>query len=300
MPLPIELSVNTHGTRLDLFIAQNKPELSRSFIQKLITAGNVLLNGKQVRAGNKLKTGDKISMQIPPLLVSDIEPECIPLNIVFENSDMVVVDKPAGMTTHPAPGSPSHTLVNAVLSHLPRLPENDSPARPGIVHRLDKNTSGLIIVAKTPSAMANLAAQFKSRMVKKTYLALICGKMKVSEGVIDAPIGRDKFNRKRMTIDSLGRNARTAYTVLAQFEKYSFVEVRPETGRTHQIRVHFASIKHPVVGDEVYGSKSDLIGRHFLHASRLNIVMPSTKDKVEFYAPLPNDLQEVLELLRNN
>ncbi|MCL2281198.1 MAG: RluA family pseudouridine synthase [Dehalococcoidia bacterium] len=294
------LTADIAGLRLDVFIAQHLPRLSRSFIQKLITDGYVLLDDKPVRAGLKLKVGNSISVTVPPPAPCDIVAEDIPIHIIYEDDDLLVVNKPHGMTTHPAPGSMSHTLVNAVLAHLPVLPESDSPARPGIVHRLDKDTSGLILIAKTSSALASLSAQFKSRTVKKAYMALVRGKLKLSNGVIDAPIGRDRTRRQRMTIDTIGRPARTSYTVLEQFHGYTLLEARPETGRTHQIRVHLASIGHSVVGDVVYGSKSELVGRQFLHAIRLSFMLPTTKEIVEFTAPLPSDLQIALENLRNS
>lgn len=298
MNQPVLLTVDNAGLRLDVFIAQRLPHLSRSFIQKLIADGYVLLDVKAVRAGVKLKKGDSISVIIPPPIPCDIVAEDIPLHIVYDDSDLLVVNKPHGMTTHPAHGNMVHTLVNAVLSYLPTLPESDSPARPGIVHRLDKDTSGLIIIAKTPSALADLSSQFKSRLVKKTYLALVRGKLKLSSGIIDAPIRRDRVRRQRMAIDAAGRPARTAYTVMEQLSGYTLLEVCPETGRTHQIRVHLASIGHPVVGDIVYGAKSELVGRQFLHALRLSFLLPTSREAVEFTAPLPVDLQAALDYLR--
>ena len=297
MEQAVLLTAGSTGARLDLFIVGHKPELSRSFIQKLIEDGHVLLNGKPARAGLKLKEGDTVSIVIPPPQPSDIAAEDIPISIIYEDDDLLVVDKPAGMTTHPAPGSPAHTLVNAVLAHLPALPESDSPARPGIVHRLDKDTSGLIIIAKTPAALANLSAQFKSRTVKKTYVALLTGRLKPQTGLIDAPVGRDRVHRQRMTVTEHGRSARTEFKVLKQFEGYTLVEARPQTGRTHQIRVHFASLGHPLVGDSVYGAKSELLGRQFLHAQRLSFKLPSSGQPVEFTAPLPPDLQSALDTL---
>jgi len=293
------LTVDSAGLRLDVFIAQRLPEYTRSHIQKLIADGHVLLGNKSARSGVKLKVGDCINLTVPPPTPCNIIPEDIPIQIIYEDVDLLVVNKPSGMTTHPAPGNMAHTLVSAVLSHLPILPESDSPARPGIVHRLDKDTSGLILIAKTPLALANLSAQFKSRSVKKTYLALVCGRLKLSGGVIDAPIGRDRVRRQRMAIDTIGRCARTAYTVLEQFHGYTLLEVRPETGRTHQIRVHLASVGHPVAGDVVYGSRSELVERQFLHAMRLNFMLPSTKETVEFTVPLPSDLQVALDNLRH-
>jgi 23S rRNA pseudouridine1911/1915/1917 synthase len=297
MEKAILLRADSAGARLDLFIVQKLPQLSRSFIQKLVEDGHILLNGKPARAGLKLKEGDSLSITIPPPESSELLAEDIPINILYEDDDLLVVDKPAGMTTHPAPGNPAHTLVNAVLSHLPVLPESDNPARPGIVHRLDKDTSGLILIAKTREALANLSAQFKSRGVKKAYVALLKGKLMPHNGIIDAPIGRDRAHRQKMGVTDSGRPARTAYTVLKYYDGYTLVEARPETGRTHQIRVHFASVGHPVVGDATYGARSELVGRQFLHAQRLSFKLPSTGKPVEFTAPLPPDLQSALNRL---
>jgi 23S rRNA pseudouridine1911/1915/1917 synthase len=298
MEQPLQLTASSPGERLDLFIVRQMPELTRSFIQKLVEDGHITLNSKPSRAGIRLKAGNIISIVIPPPEPCDIEAEDIPLCIIYEDQDLLVVDKPAGMTTHPAPGSPAHTLVNAVLSHLPVLPDSGSPARPGIVHRLDKDTSGLIIIAKTPAALAKLSAQFKSRTVKKAYVTLVRGKLKPESGFIDAPIGRDRSHRQRMSITESGRPARTAYTTIRSYDGYTLAEARPETGRTHQIRVHFASMGHPVAGDATYGSKSELVGRQFLHAARLSFKLPSTGKAVEFASPLPSDLQSALEKLK--
>jgi len=297
MEQPVLLSADSAGARLDLFLVQKLPELSRSFIQKLIEDGHIKLNGKLARAGIRLKEGDTVSVVIPPPEPAALEAENIPLDIIYEDADLLVVNKPAGMTTHPAPGNPAHTLVNAVLSHLPSLPESDNPARPGIVHRLDKDTSGLILIAKTRGALANLSAQFKSREVKKAYVALVKGRVTPKSGVIDAPIGRDRAHRQKMSVTDSGRPARTAYTVLRYFEDYTLVEARPETGRTHQIRVHFASVGRPIVGDATYGAKSELVGRQFLHAQKLSFKLPSTGKLTEFTALLPLDLQAALDRL---
>ncbi len=297
MEKAVQLKADSAGARLDIFIVQKLPELSRSFIQKLIEDGHITLNGKPARSGLKLKAGDEVAIIIPPPEPSELLAEDIPLDIIYEDADLLVVDKPAGMTTHPAPGNPLHTLVNALLSHLPALPESDNPARPGIVHRLDKDTSGLILIAKTRGALASLSAQFKSREVKKAYVALVKGKVTPQSGVIDAPIGRDRVHRQKMSISDLGRPARTAYTVLRYLDGYTLVEARPETGRTHQLRVHFASVGHPIVGDATYGAKSELVGRQFLHAQRLSFKLPSTGKIVEFTAPLPPDLRSALDRL---
>jgi 23S rRNA pseudouridine1911/1915/1917 synthase len=295
---PRLLKVEESGERLDIFVARHLPELTRSAAQRLIDSGHITLNGEPAKAGFRLKEGDEVSVSVPPPPPSDIRAENIPLKIIYEDADLLVVDKPAGMTVHPAPGSPAHTLVNAVLSHLPELPDGGGPGRPGIVHRLDKDTSGLIVIAKTPQAHANLAAQFRSRVVKKTYVALVAGKLIPAVGVIDAPVGRDRSHRQRMAITSTGRSARTAYKVLDCLNGYTLVEAHPETGRTHQIRVHFASVGHPVVGDATYGSRSELVGRQFLHAHKLSFKLPSTGKRVEFTSPLPEDLKQALDRLK--
>jgi 23S rRNA pseudouridine1911/1915/1917 synthase len=298
MVQPVLLTADSAGSRLDLFVVLKIPELSRSFIQKLIEDGHVTVNGKPAKSSLKLKDGDAVSVFIAPPEPTVHQAEDIAIDIIYEDPDLLVVNKPAGMTTHPAPGNPTHTLVNAVLAHLPNLPEGDTAARPGIVHRLDKDTSGLIIIAKTRSALANLSAQFKLREVKKTYTALLKGGLTPKKGIIDAPIGRDRAHRQKMAVCDTGRPARTAYEVSRYYEGYTLVEVRPETGRTHQIRVHFACMGHSIVGDATYGSRSEIIGRQALHAGRLSFKLPSTGKMVEFAAPLPPDMQAAIDRLR--
>lgn len=298
MEQPVLLNADSAGTRLDLFVVRKLPELSRSYIQKLIEDGHITFNGNSAKPGLRLKEGGVVSVVIPPPEPSQLLAEDIPLSIIYEDDDLLVVNKPTGMTTHPAPGNLTHTLVNALLSHLPKLPESDNPARPGIVHRLDKDTSGIILIAKTPYVLANLSAQFKSREVKKTYLALVKGKVTPQVGIIDAPIGRDRAHRQKMAVIDSGRPARTAYTVLMCFSGHTLIEARPETGRTHQIRVHFASIGYPIVGDATYGTKSDLVGRQFLHAQKISFKLPSTGKTQEFTAHLPPDLQSALDTLK--
>jgi 23S rRNA pseudouridine1911/1915/1917 synthase len=223
-------------------------------------------------------------------------PEAIPIKILYEDDDLLVIDKPAGLTVHPAPGHPSHTLVNAVLAHLNEIEDDGESTRPGIVHRLDKDTSGVMLVAKNNVALANLADQFKSRSVKKVYLTLVTGILKPDRGVIEAPIGRDSGDRKKMAVtgESRGRAARTNYRVLRYVGKNSLLEITPETGRTHQIRVHLAAIGYPVFGDITYGKKSVFLHRQFLHAHRLGFSLPSTGRFVEFESPLPEDLEKAL------
>ncbi|MHB8105718.1 MAG: RluA family pseudouridine synthase, partial [Dehalococcoidales bacterium] len=244
------------GLRLDKFVGERCPELSRTHAQQLIQGGFITVNGKTTKAGLKLNIDDKVDIVIPPEPPSHLEPENIPLNIVYEDADLLVVDKPAGLPVHPAPGHPSHTLVNAILNHLPAMAADENSLRPGIVHRLDKDTSGLLLVAKNRLAQANLSQQFKNRVVKKTYITLVNGKLTPEKGTIEAAIGRDPAHRQRMAIVAQGREARTEYRVLKYIGNYSLLEIKPETGRTHQIRVHLAAIGFPVVGDITYGLKS--------------------------------------------
>ena len=283
------------GLRLDKFVGEKCPELSRTHAQQLIHDGFVTVNGKSAKPSLKLNAGDKVDVVIPPETPSQLEPENIPLKIVYEDADLLVVDKPAGLAVHPAPGHPSHTLANAVLSYLPALAKDADSLRPGIVHRLDKDTSGLIIVAKNRLAQANLSQQFKSRVVKKTYITLVQGKLTPEKGIIEAAIGRDPSHRQRMAVTAKGREARTEYQVIKYIGNYSLLEIKPETGRTHQIRVHLAATGFPVVGDTTYGLKSSRFPRQFLHASKITFKLPSTGKEITLESPLPPDLQGVLK-----
>ncbi len=287
--------VDEPGTRLDKYISQKCSELSRTYIQKLISDGHITVNDHTAKAGLKLNIGDRLNLTIPSATPSILLPEAIPLNIIYEDDDLLAIDKPAGLAVHPAPGHPSHTLVNAILSHLPTLPDTDDSLRPGIVHRLDKDTSGVILVAKNRQAQANLIDQFKTHSVIKAYLVLVKGHLTPESGIIEAPIGRDPRNRKRMAVVTKGREARTQYNVVKYVGNYTLLEVKPETGRTHQIRVHFSAIGYPVVGDKVYGVKSPDLSRQFLHACRLGFKLPSTGQYVEFESELPPDLTKALE-----
>lgn len=280
--------------RLDKYVSDQCPELSRTQAQKLIDDGHITVNGHAAKASHKLNTGDRVNIIVPPPAPSPLSPEAIPLNIIYEDDDLLVVDKPAGLTVHPAPGHPSHTLVNAILSHFPNLADISDSLRPGIVHRLDKDTSGVMLVAKNSAAQAKLAEQFETRSVVKAYLALVKGHLTPQNGIIEAPLGRDPRNRKRMAVVTEGREARTEYQVVRYISDYTLLEIRPETGRTHQIRVHLAAIGYPVVGDATYGVKSDYLSRQFLHASRLGFKLPSTDEYVEFKSELPPDLVQAL------
>jgi 23S rRNA pseudouridine1911/1915/1917 synthase len=284
------------GARLDKFAGDRCPELSRTRAANLITGGFITVNGRPAKPSFKLSTGDKIDVSIPPESPGPLSPEDIPLKIVYEDADLLVVDKPPGLAVHPAPGHPSHTLVNAVLGYLPSLADADF-IRPGVVHRLDKDTSGLIIVAKNRPAHENLSDQFKARSVSKAYIVLVKGKLVPESGVIEAAIGRDPRNRQRMAVVSKGREARTDYRVLKYIKEYTLLEIKPRTGRTHQIRVHLAAIGFPVVGDSAYGVTSPYLSRQFLHAGRLGFNLPSTGKYVEFTSPLPPDLEKALKEL---
>ena len=296
-PNNYQFVVTEPGIRLDKFVSENCPGLSRSQAQKLIDDGYVTVNGLMEKASHKAENGEKIEITVPPPAPSVLLPEAIPVKILYEDDDLLVIDKPAGLTVHPAPGHPSHTLVNAVLSHLSNLPDADDTPRPGIVHRLDKDTSGVMLVAKNNIALANLSDQFKSHSVKKVYLTLVKGHLKPERGVIEAPIGRDSGDRKKMAVtgESRGRQARTNYRVIRYVGKNSLLEITPETGRTHQIRVHLAAIGYPVIGDATYGKKSAYLNRQFLHAYRLGFYLPSSGKFVEFESPLPLDLEKALK-----
>jgi 23S rRNA pseudouridine1911/1915/1917 synthase len=293
-------TADVSGARLDKIVAENCPGLSRTHAQELIEAGVVTVNGKTAKSSLKLNTGDKVEVTITPEVPTDLAGENIPLKIIYEDADLLVIDKPAGLAVHPAPGTPSGTLANAVVNYLPSIAKDAADLavgethRPGIVHRLDKDTSGLIIVAKNREAQANLSGQFKNRTVKKTYITLVTGKLAPEQGIIEADIGRDPKHRQRMAVVAEGRESRTAYRVLKYYGNSTLLEIKPETGRTHQIRVHLAAIGYPVVGDITYGSHTQTIARQFLHAGKIGFNLPSTGQWVEFESPLPEDLQKTL------
>jgi 23S rRNA pseudouridine1911/1915/1917 synthase len=288
------LKVEESGLRLDKYVSQACPELSRTQAQKLIEDGNIAVNGKAAKSSLKLQAGDAVDILIPPPTPSTLTPESIPLKVLYEDRDLMVVDKPPGLTVHPAPGHYTHTLVNAILAHLPDIQAGET-SRPGIVHRLDKDTSGLILIAKNPASHMKLADQFKNRSVLKVYLALVKGRLAPELGIIEAKIGRDPRSRQRMAVVTRGREARTQYQVIRYIDNCSLLEIRPKTGRTHQIRVHLAAIGFPVVGDTTYGAKSDYVSRQFLHAFKLGFKLPSTGKYREYESALPPDLAEALK-----
>ena len=300
----VTLEAEGSGERLDVFVVRRCTGLSRSLVQRLIREGRVTVGGRPGRAGQRLERGDRVLVRMPPEEPEPLRPEPIPLAIVYEDADLLVVDKPAGLTVHPAAGVRRGTLAAALLAYRPELAGVGGPERPGIVHRLDRDTSGLLVVAKSEAARAALTRQWKERQVEKGYLALVCGRLEPPQGVIDAPIGRDQRHRQRMAVVEGGREARTAYRVRRYLpagptgqEAYSLVEVTPSTGRTHQIRVHFAALGHPLVGDRVYGRPSSILRRQFLHADRLAFRHPVDGQPLEFESPLPEDLRQALERL---
>jgi 23S rRNA pseudouridine1911/1915/1917 synthase len=303
----VTLTADESAARLDRFVVEALPELTRGAVQQLIDDGAVTVNDKPSKAAYKIRPGDAITVRIPPPPPVEAQAEAIPLDIVYEDADLIVVNKPAGMVVHPAAGHDSGTLVNALLSHCPDLRGvgDSQGVRSGIVHRLDKDTSGLIVVAKTEAAREDLQRQFKSRSVHKVYIALVEGHLTPPQGLIDVPVGRDKQQRKRMAAVSDGRPSRTEFKAIEFFDTgsqhYTLVEVRPQTGRTHQIRVHFAWLKFPLAGDRVYGRRRPKhalpLSRHFLHAQSLTFRLPSDGREVTFTAPLPPDLARVLETL---
>jgi 23S rRNA pseudouridine1911/1915/1917 synthase len=290
--------VDAAGERLDTFLAARCEDLSRSRLQALISDGHVTVDGRKVRPSKVLKAGELVSLIVPEPEPSHMVPTAIPLDVRYEDRHLLVVDKPAGMTVHPAPGHRDDTLANAVLARCLDLEGVGGELRPGIVHRLDKDTSGLLVVAKNDLAHAGLSAQFKDRSVTKGYHALVHGHPKEPKAVVDAPIGRHPKHRKRMGVVDAGRPSRTAYTVTTRYYRFALLDVRLETGRTHQIRVHMASIGHPVAGDTVYGQAHPRLTRHFLHAYLLGFEHPATGERIELRSELHTDLREFLESLR--
>ena len=274
-------------------------DISRAQARRLIDAGLVSeASTVRSKAGERLAGGERLVVRIPAAAPAEPQAEDVSLDIAYEDEHLIVVNKPPGMAVHPGPGHAGRTLVNALLAHCPDLPGIGGVQRPGIVHRLDKDTSGLIVVAKDEKTHQSLARQLSERRMKKTYLALVEGRLRQPEALIDAPIARDPNNRKRMSIRaSNGREAQTAYRVKAELDGYTYVEASPITGRTHQIRVHFASLNHPVVGDVVYGRASKLVDRQFLHAWRLTFRHPGSDQDLSFEAQLPADLRLALDRL---
>jgi 23S rRNA pseudouridine1911/1915/1917 synthase len=310
----IQVTKTDQGRRLDRFLSETDLNLSRSQAKNLIEKKLILLNQKLAKPSARLKSGDTISVTLPQPQPLSLEPEPIPLTILYEDVTMIVVDKPPGMVVHPAYGNPSGTLVNALLYHCKDLSGINGVLRPGIVHRLDKDTSGVMVVAKEDQAYQSLTRQFKNRTVEKKYLAITYGKFHQEEGVIDSPIGRHPSQRKKMsTRTRKGRVAVTRWKVLERLDGFTLLEISPQTGRTLQIRVHFSSMGHPLLGDPLYGRKGrpgtirdpvlkecmKRMNRQALHAHQLAFIHPRTGEKVKFVAPIPQDMKEVLEWLRS-
>lgn len=284
------------GERLDVFAAQTSEE-SRSFIQKLISDGFILVNGKPQKANTRLKAGDSVEISFPPPRVTQLQPEDIPIDIIYEDADIAVINKEKGMVVHPAPGNESGTLVNALMYRLKDLSGIGGELRPGIVHRIDKLTSGLIVIAKSDLAHRSLSEQLKLHTARRCYLALVEGNIKEAAGTINEPIGRHKYDRKRMAVVRDGREAITHWRVLERYGAFTLIALSLETGRTHQIRVHMAYIKHPVAGDIVYGPdkpKLKLDGQA-LHASKLTLKHPLNNEILSFYAPIPQWFRDALK-----
>jgi 23S rRNA pseudouridine1911/1915/1917 synthase len=295
-PEVITVTVSQSGTRmrLDRFLAEQLPQFSRSRLQQLIRNGAVTLNGQTARPSDTTRLGDMIQVVEPPAQQIESGPEAIPLDIIFEDPDLIVINKPAGLVVHPGAGHREHTLVNALLHHCPGLSQIGGKERPGIVHRLDKETSGCLVVAKNDTTHRALSDQFASRSVDKIYLALVSGKLRRMAGSIDEKIGRHPVHRQKMSVNSRrGRVAKTEYRMLSAGDEMSLVECQLHSGRTHQIRVHMHHIGHPVIGDKIYGSKkADKYQRQMLHAWKLGFRHPATGEWKEFEAPVPNDFRD--------
>lgn len=306
--LTLVVPAGLSGKRADAVLPDLLPELTRSRIKKLIEEKNILVGGSPIKPSRKLGTGETVHVTIPAPAPLEAAPEDIPVSIIYEDEYIAVIDKPAGMTVHPGAGAPGGTLVNALLHHLGGLSGVGGKIRPGIVHRLDKNTSGVIVVAKDDASHNSLAAQFKSRSVEKRYLAIVEGVMKTDSGSISSRIGRHPVDRKKMSSKApSGRESLTLWKVRKKLRGATLVEARPRTGRTHQIRVHFAEAGHPLLADDVYGGKgkkppvisaaAEIIGRHTLHAWKIAFAHPRTGERMEFTSPMPEDMKNTLNFL---
>ena len=298
------LQLDAPGERLDKVLVEQLPELSRTQIQRLLKEGQILVNGRLAKANLRLAGGEEATVTLTEPEEIEIIPEAIPLDIRYEDDDMIIINKPAGMVVHPAVGHSSGTLVNAILAHCPDLPGIGGEKRPGIVHRLDKDTSGLITIAKNEQALRHLQAQFKERSVGKKYIALVDGQVQPPTALIDAPIGRDPRQRKKMAVIPFGgsarsRSAQTQYETVTSYDDHTLLSCELLTGRTHQIRVHLAYIGFPIVGDKVYGRRKETIrlGRHFLHAAELRVKRPTDNQELTLTAELPPELDAILQFL---
>ncbi|MGY0375202.1 RluA family pseudouridine synthase [Clostridium sp. JNZ J1-5] len=287
------------NTRLDVFVAKDFQGKSRSYIQKLIEEKYIVVNDNIKKSNYKLRLGDKVTVSLPEVQELVVEPEDIPLDILYEDNDIIVVNKPQGLVVHPAPGNYSGTLVNALLYHCKDLSGINGVARPGIVHRIDKDTSGVLVIAKNDKSHNKLSEQLKEHSMKREYIALVEGVIKQDKGVVDKPLGRNPKDRLKMGIVEGGKRAVTHYEVLKRFEKYTLIKCILETGRTHQIRVHMAYLGHPLVGDPVYGYKKQKfnVAGQMLHAKKLGFIHPSTEEYMEFESDIPKYYEEVIRKL---
>jgi 23S rRNA pseudouridine1911/1915/1917 synthase len=286
------------GKRLDQFLRERLPQYSRARLQDWIEQGRVLVNGSREKRSFLLKGAERIDVEPGELAPLRATPEDLPLEVLYEDSDVIAINKPAGMVVHAGAGQHSGTLVNAVLHRFRKLSTVAGDLRPGIVHRLDRFTSGVILVARNDAAHRNLAGQFARRQVEKIYLALVHGRVKKDQGSLTTPIARDPVRRTRMTARlASGRQASTSYQVLKRFDKFTLLEVKIGTGRTHQIRVHLASVGHPVVGDKLYGAPAGALGRYFLHARQITFTSPSAAERITVTAPLASELEQYLNRL---
>lgn len=296
-----KMVVETEKGRIDKVIANHFPAFSRSQVQNWLTKERITVNDAVVKANYKVKTGDVIVIEPVEPEVLDVQPENIPLDIVYEDEDVVVINKPQGMVVHPAPGHPNGTLVNALMYHIDHLSGINDVIRPGIVHRIDKDTSGLLMIAKNDQAHESLAKQLAEKTSMRRYLALVHGNIAHDKGTVDMPIGRNPKDRKKQAVVENGRHAVTHFKVLERFGQYTLIECQLETGRTHQIRVHLAEIGHPLAGDPLYGPRKTLKGNgQFLHAAQLGFTHPKTGEWLEFSAPLPDIFEQTLTQLRKN
>ncbi|MBN2190523.1 MAG: RluA family pseudouridine synthase [Candidatus Aureabacteria bacterium] len=301
--LSLNADAESSGKRVDKFLSEKMPDCSRNFIKKLIEDGCVFINGVSCRPSRKIVSGQSVTVNIPDNKPLEIVPKDIPIDIEYQDEDIIVIDKPAGLVVHPAPGNYDNTLVNALVYHVGNLSGINGVIRPGIVHRLDKDTSGLMVIAKNDRAHNHLVEQFKCRKVIKEYYAIVCGRVITPEFDINLPIGRSKYDRKKMAVVPGGKQARTGFRLMKRWNNYSMVSARLFTGRTHQIRVHLANEGFPILGDRVYaGSRKHKVGnievtRQMLHAAGLEFILPSTGEKICFHSSIPEDMNSIIKYL---